>query len=66
MLPLLFTFATAMFAVDNAEFIATTKEQRNEGYTWHKIECRAPNKELPHISIRTPIENEYVCWKLTK
>lgn len=65
MIPFVFVFA-ALFAVDNAEFIATKNQQLAEGYRWQQIDCRAPNKELPNIKITTPIGNEYVCWKLMK
>lgn len=65
MIPFAF-LVTALFAVDNAEFIETSNQQLAEGYTWHKIECREPNQNLPNIKITTPIGNEYVCWKLKK
>lgn len=65
MIAVLLAFTT-LFAVDNAEFIATSNQQLSEGYNWQKIECRAPNEDLPNIKITTPIGNDYVCWKLKK
>ena len=56
----------ALWAWSNADFLQTKNEQIAQGYKWVEIECRAPNKELPHIKMTTPIGNEYVCYKLVK
>jgi len=56
----------AFWSMDNREYLDTMNEQIAQGYVWKQIECREPNKELPFISIKTPIGNEYVCNKLMK
>lgn len=57
---------SGLWFTENAEFVATAKAQRSEGYTWHKIECRPVNESIPNIHIETPIGNKLVCWKLKK
>ena len=57
---------TALWAQDNREYLDTMNAQLAEGFSWKQIECRAPNKDVPYIAIKTPIGNEYVCNKLEK
>ena len=56
----------ALWSMDNIEYLDTMNKQLAQGFQWKQIECRPPNKDLPHISIKTPIGNEYVCNKLKK
>ena len=56
----------ALWSWDNREYIDTMNAQLAEGYSWKQIECRAPDENLPHIAIETPIGNKYVCHKLMK
>ena len=55
-----------LFAWHEADFLKIKNEQVAEGYKWVQIECRAPDPTLPSIKIKTPISNEYVCFKLEK
>ena len=55
-----------LFAWHEADFLKIKNEQVAEGYKWVQIECRAPDPTLPSIKIKTPIGNEYVCFKLEK
>jgi hypothetical protein len=48
----------------NKEFLDTVDEQKAMGYTWHKIECREHNKELPAITIDTHTGKSLVCYQL--
>lgn len=62
----LFVFL-AMFAWSEADFLKTKNQQMAEGYQWIELEnCRAPLPNTEHITIDTPIGNEYVCFKLVK
>ena len=53
-----------LWFTDNAEFIKTSDQQRDEGFRWHSIECRDVNPELPAITINTPTGRKLVCHKL--
>tara|TARA_Y100000114_G_scaffold150948_1_gene167017 strand:- start:57 stop:251 length:195 start_codon:yes stop_codon:yes gene_type:complete len=55
---------TALWSIDNAEFIDTMNKQIAEGFRWNAIECRHVNPDLPAITIKAPTGNEFVCHKL--
>ena len=57
---------TALWSMDNKEYLDTMNEQLAKGYIWEQIECRAPTPGVPHIAIETPLGNKYVCNKLIK
>lgn len=57
---------TALWFADNAEFVATTEAQREDGYRWHDIDCREVDESLPNVHILSPSGKKYVCWKLEK
>ena len=56
----------ALWSYDNQQFLDTMNKQLAQGFKWEQIECRAPNENLPHIAIETPIGNKYVRNKLVK
>ena len=51
MLGLLATFAFAMFANDNAEFIKDVEQKRNEGYQWEFMGKQNVDPDIPHIDM---------------
>ena len=57
---------TALWSMDNKEYLDTMNEQLAKGYSWEQIECRAPTTRVQHITIETPLGNKYVCNKLIK
>ena len=57
---------TALWSMDNREYLDTMNEQLAQGFSWKQIECRAPDESLPYIAIETPLGNKYVCNKLIK
>ena len=57
---------TALWSMDNAEYIDTMNNQLAKGFSWEQIECRAPMPGVPHIALESPLGNKYVCNKLTK
>ena len=57
---------TALWSMDNREYLDTMNEQLAQGFSWKQIECRVPDESLPHIAIETPLGNKYVCNKLIK
>lgn len=50
-----------LWSIANVDFLKTRDEQRAQGYVWEKIECRKPNKDLPHFTWKGE-----VCHKLVK
>lgn len=57
---------TGIFAWDNAEFFTVSEQQQQEGYTWHKVDCRPVNPELPALPFDTPLGEKRICYKLEK
>ena len=51
---------TALWSMDNREYLDTMNEQLAQGFSWKQIECRAPDESLPHNAIETPLGNKYV------
>ena len=56
--------ATAIFGIDNKEFIDTSSKQLKEGMSWHSIPCREATPGLPAITIDAPNGKSYVCHKI--
>ena len=61
MLGLIATFAFAMFAQDNAEFIKDVEQKRSEGYQWEFIGKHDADPNIPHIAA-----NGKVYFSMTK
>ena len=49
MLGLIATFAFAMFAQDNAEFIKDVEQKRSEGYQWEFIGKHDADPDIPTL-----------------
>jgi len=62
----LLVLVLALFVADNKEFLDTVDEQRAKGYSWHEIDCRPVNSELPALTIDTHTGKSLVCYKLQK
>jgi len=54
--------ATAIFGIDNKEFIDTSSNQLKEGYSWTYVGKQAPSG-VPAITLEANGE-EYILWKL--
>jgi len=63
---ILAVLVAGLWFADNAEFVQTTAEQRDEGYRWHDIDCREADESLPNIHFASPTGKKFVCWKLEK
>ena len=61
MLGLIATFAVAMFAQDNAEFIKDVEQKRNEGYRFEYTGKHIADTDIPHIA-----ENGKVYFSMRK
>ena len=61
----LFLVAT-LWMIANKEFVVTASKQVDDGYKWHKVECRKPDENIPHFKIKSPNGREYICLKLKK
>ena len=57
---------SALWSIDNKEFIDTANLQIADGYVWNIMECRAPDTSVPYIAIKSPTGKEFVCSKLEK
>lgn len=55
-----------LFTWSNSDYFETVAVQQADGYRWEQIECRAPEADLPSLTINTPIGNSYVCYKLVR
>jgi hypothetical protein len=55
----------ALFAVDNAEFLNTVKEQQDEGYTWKYVGKSRPSG-TPAITIKPDNGDEFILWRLER
>lgn len=60
---ILMAFLTA-FAVDNAEFTATVKQQQSEGYKWTYVGKSTPSG-TPAITVDT-VNGSHIYYRLTK
>lgn len=57
----------ALLGITEREFFDEKLKWEQLGYTyWEQIGCRAPDPNAKSIVIKTPIGNEYVCYKQTK
>jgi len=56
----------ALFAIGERDFLDTAIEQQKQGYRWEKIQCRAPNDDLPSLIMITGTGKRLVCHKLMK
>lgn len=50
-----------LFTVDNAEFLNTAKEQREQGYIWEYI-----GKQEASGTPALLVDNKYIYYRLTK
>lgn len=56
----------ALLGIAEREFFDEKIKWEILGYKyWDQIECRAPDPNAKALVIRTPIGNEYVCFKQT-
>lgn len=56
----------ALFSITEREFLDEKLKWNELGYNyWEQIGCRAPDPNAKSITIKTPIGNEYVCFKQT-
>lgn len=54
--------ATAIFGIDNKEFIDTSSKQLKEGYSWTFVGKQKP-EGVPALTMKSNGE-EYILWKL--
>ena len=54
--------ATAIFGIDNKEFIDTSSKQLKEGYSWTYVGKQKP-EGVPALTMKSNGE-EYILWKL--
>lgn len=54
----------ALFAIDNAEFFHTAKEQQDNGYSWTYVGKSNPSG-TPAITINSN-GNEFILWRLER
>ena len=54
---------SALWFVDNAEFLETVSEQRAEGATWHQVGWQDHEAGLPAITIDSN-DQKHIVWKL--
>jgi len=54
-----------LFGVDNAEFLNTAKEQREQGYTWNYVGKSTPSG-TPAITINPEHGDEFILWRLER
>lgn len=52
------------FAADNAEFMATAKQQQAEGYKWTKVGKSVPSG-TPAITVNS-VNGSHIYYRLTK
>ena len=60
----LITVVSALWFVDNSEFIKTSNEQIADGYKWNWVGKNQPSG-APAITIKTDT-NEYILYRLEK
>jgi hypothetical protein len=53
---------TAIFGIDNKEFIDTSSEQLKQGYSWTYVGKQKP-EGVPALTMKSNGE-EYILWKL--
>ena len=53
---------TAIFGIDNKEFIDTSSEQLRQGYSWTYVGKQKP-EGVPALTMKSNGE-EYILWKL--
>ena len=54
--------ATAIFGIDNKEFIYTSSKQLKEGYSWTYFGKQKP-EGVPALTLKSN-GDEYILWKL--
>ena len=54
--------ATAIFGIDNKEFIDTSSKQLKEGYSWTYVGKQKP-EGVPAFTMKSNGE-EFILWKL--
>jgi hypothetical protein len=54
--------ATAIFGIDNKEFIDTSSKQLKEGYSWTFVGKQKP-EGVPALTMKSNGE-EFILWKL--
>jgi hypothetical protein len=54
--------ATAIFGIDNKEFIDTSSKQLKEGYSWTFVGKQKP-EGVPALTLKSN-GDEYILWKL--
>jgi|TARA_B100001063_G_scaffold146837_1_gene137106 hypothetical protein len=54
--------ATAIFGIDNKEFIDTSSKQLKEGYSWTYVGKQKP-EGVPALTLKSN-GDEYILWKL--
>ena len=54
--------ATAIFGIDNKEFIDTSSKQLKEGYSWTFVGKQKP-EGVPAVTMKSNGE-EFILWKL--
>tara|TARA_Y100000389_G_scaffold203690_1_gene253047 strand:+ start:1434 stop:1619 length:186 start_codon:yes stop_codon:yes gene_type:complete len=54
--------ATAIFGIDNKEFIDTSSKQLKEGYSWTYVGKQKP-EGVPALTMKSNGE-EFILWKL--
>ena len=54
--------ATAIFGIDNKEFIDTSSKQLKEGYSWTYVGKQKP-EGVPALTMKSNGE-EFIFWKL--
>ena len=53
---------TAIFGIDNKEFIDTSSEQLKQGYSWTYVGVQKP-EGVPALTMKSNGE-EFILWKL--